>query len=127
MKCARWFVFVVAMLSAAALFAAQGDFTGYDYLGLSKPQRVNTVKMFKEEASKQGTIISKDPIFYCKKLDAFYAKHPKMVNESFVKTLKTLMIMEYDWSEKGTDRDSLARQWLGDDLYKANKARLGKK
>jgi hypothetical protein len=127
MKCARWSVFVVAMLTAASLFAAQGTFTGADYLKLGKPQRVKTVKMFKEEAGKQGAIISKDPIFYCKKLDAFYAKNPKMVSESFVKTLKTLMIMEYDWAQAGTDRDSLARQWLGDDLYKANKARLGKK
>lgn len=127
MKCARWFVFVVAMMVAASLFAAQGTFTGYDYLKLGKPQRVNTVKMFKEEAGKQGTVISKDPIFYCKKLDAFYAKNPKMANESFVKTLKTLIIMEYDWSERGVDKDALARQWLGDDLYKANKTRLGKK
>jgi hypothetical protein len=127
MKCARWFVFVVAMLTSASLFAAQGTFTGYDYLKLGKPQRVNTVKMFKEEAGKQGTTINKDPIFYCKKLDAFYAKNPKMASESFVKTLKTLIIMEYDWAQKGTDKETLARQWLGDDLYKANKARLGKK
>lgn len=127
MKFAKWSVFVVAMLSAASLFAAQGVFTGADYLKLSKPQRVNTVKMFKEEAGKQGAIISKDPIFYCQKLDAFYAKNPKMAGESFVKTLKTLAIMEYDWAQKGVDKDTLARQWLGDDLYKANKARLGKK
>ena len=127
MKCARWFVFVVAMLTATSLFAAQGAFTGADYLRLDKPQRVKTVKMFKEEAGKQGSIISKDPIFYCKKLDTFYAKNPKMMNESFVKTLKTLIIMEYDWAQRGTDKDALARQWLGDDLYKANKARLGKK
>jgi hypothetical protein len=127
MRYARWFVFVVAMMVATSLFAAQGNFTGYDYLKLSKPQRVNTVKMFKEEAGKQGAIISKDPIFYCKKLDTFYAKNPKMANESFVKTLKTLIIMEYDWSQKGVDKDTLARQWLGDDLYNANKARFGKK
>lgn len=127
MKYARWLVFVVAMLTAASLFAAQGTFTGADYLKLDKPQRVSTVKMFKEEARKQGAVISKDPIFYCKKLDTFYAKNPKMMSESFVKTLKTLIIMEYDWAQSGTDKDSLAKQWLGDDLYKANKVRLGKK
>lgn len=127
MKFAKWSVFSVTMLAAMSLFAAQGNFTGADYLKLSKPQRVNTVKMFKEEAAKQGATISKDPIFYCKSLDAFYAKNPKMVSESFVKTLKTLVIMEYDWTQKGVDKDALARQWLGDDLYKANRTRLGKK
>jgi hypothetical protein len=127
MRYARWFVFAAAMMIAASLFAAQGTFTGTDYLKLSKPQRVSTVKMFKEEAAKQGAVITKDPIFYCKKLDALYAKHPKMVNESFVKTLKTLIIMEYDWNQKGVDKDALAKQWLGDDLYNANKARLSKK
>ena len=127
MKYTRWLVCVAAMLTATSLFAAQGIFTGADYLKLDKPQRVKTVKMFKEEAGKQGAIISKDPIFYCKKLDAFYAKTPKLANESFVNTLKTLIIMEYDWSQKGVDKDLLARQWLGDELYKANKARLGKK
>ena len=127
MKYTRWCVFVITMLIAASLFAAQGTFTGVDYLRLGKPERVNTVKMFQEEAKKQGAIINKDPIFYCKKLDSFYAKNPKMANESFVNTLKTLIIMEYDWNEKGTDRETLAKQWLGDDLYKANKARLGKR
>jgi hypothetical protein len=120
----KLFMIAMAMLTAASVFAAQAAFTGFDYLKMDSKQRVNTVKIFKEEAGKQGVAIKKDPIFYCKALDAFYAKNPNMKKEPFVNVLKTLVIMEYDWDKKGVDKDALARQWLGDANYKANKARM---
>ena len=124
MKYKKSGIIIAAMLTATALFAAQAAFTGFDYLKMDKRQRVSTVKIFKEEAGKQGVTIRKDPIFYCKRLDTFYTKNPDMKKEPFVNILKTLIIMEYDWDKKGTDKDALARQWLGDKLYNANKSRM---
>ena len=124
MKNHRIAMITISMLAAASVFAAQAVFTGFDYLKMDKRQRVATVQMFKEEAGKQGATIKKDPIFYCKRLDDFYAKNPSMKKEPFVNVLKTLAIMEYDWGVKGVDKDALAKQWLGDNLYKANKSRV---
>jgi hypothetical protein len=50
-----------------------------------------------------------------------------MKDEDLTKVLKTLIIMEYDWKQKNVDRDELARQWLGEEGYKANLQRLGRK
>ena len=47
-----------------------------------------------------------------------------MKTQQLAIVLKTLIIMEYDWTQKGVDKDQLARQFLGDALYKQNKARL---
>jgi hypothetical protein len=125
MRSARFWTFAVTLFAAASVLAAQAGLTGNDYLKMSKPQRVKTVRMFKEEAAKQGVTIKKDPVFYCEKLDALYVKNPDMKNEQFVKVVKTLAIMEYDWDQRGVDKDVLAKQWLGSDLYNANKARVG--
>jgi len=34
-------------------------------------------------------------------------------------------LIEYDWGQKGLDKDLLARKWLGKELYQTNKFRLG--
>lgn len=120
-------VAVMSIVAYAAVSAAESGITGFDYLEMSKPQRVQTVKIFKEEAAKQGVTIKKDPIFYCRYLDSFYSKNPNMKKEPFVNVMKTLAIMEYDWSQRGVDKDILARQWLGESLYNANKSRVGGK
>lgn len=127
MKHARWITCVAAMTIAVVVCAEQAVFTGVDYLKLSKTQRVEAVKRFETVAKQQGITITKDPIFYCMRLDTFYAKHPAMQKESLDSVIKTLVIMEYDWSQKGVDKDTLAKQWLGNDLYTANKARINKK
>lgn len=111
---------------SASVFAAQA-FTGSDYLALDKRQRAEVVKNAKTDLAKEGVTIKKDPIFYCRSLDNFYAKNPAMKKEDFAKVLKMLIIMEYDWDQKGVDKEALAKQWLGDDLYKANKARSVKR
>ena len=59
-------------------------------------------------------------------LDNLYKKHPNLKTEEVGKTLKTMIIMQYDWEEKGVDKDTLARQWLGEELYQKNKARREK-
>ena len=122
MKLSKPFLIFASMFMAVSLFAAQ-TFTGNDYLKLGKRQRVNVVKNAKADLAKAGVTVKKDPVFYCKSLDAFYAKNPGMKKEDFAKVLKMLIIMEYDWEKKGVDKDALAKQWLGEDVYKANKAR----
>ncbi len=126
MKSVRLAVITGLLLSAVIAYAAQGAFTGSDYLKLSGAQRAGVVKEYKALAKQEGVTIKKDDIFYCKKLDSLYAKHPDMQKENFKNVLKTLVIMEYDWSQKGVDKDALAKQWLGDAVYKANKTRVSK-
>jgi len=124
----RFTVVVLTILSLAAYSsAAETVFTGNDYLKLSKKDRVSTVSNLISGAKKGGVAIKKTPVFYCKALDNAYAKQPKIKGEPLITILKTLMIMEYDWDQKGVDKEKLARDWLGDSSYKANKTRLGAK
>lgn len=118
---------IVACIAVAAAEAGAASATGAEYLKLSKRQRVDMVKAYKDQAKKEGVTIKKEPIFYCKSLDAFYRKHPDMKKEPLANVLKTLIVMEYDWDQKGVDKEALARQALGDAAYQANKKRLGKK
>lgn len=127
MKKIVYLALVAVILCAGIVCAEQAAFTGADYLKLTGPQRVAVVNSFKANVKKQGVEIKKDAVFYCKNLDGFYAKNPKMQRETFDKIMQTLAIMEYDWSQKGIDKDDLARTWLGENTYNANKARLKKK
>lgn len=120
-------VLIGIVLAATWVFAAEAAFNGNDYLKLSKRQRVSTVSDLIQGAKKGGVIVKKDPVFYCRGLDSLYAKNPKMKSEPLVTVLKTLIIMEYDWDQKGVDKEKLARDWLGETSYKANKSRLAKK
>lgn len=115
------------MLIAACAFAAEAAITGNNYMKMPKRQRVSTVSGLISGAKTGGVTVKKTPVFYCKALDAFYAKHTNMTKQPLAIVLKTLIIMEYDWSEKGVDKDVLAKQWLGDASYKANRNRLGMK
>ena len=99
-------------------------FTGNDYLNLSKKQRVAMISKMINEAGKAGIAISKTPVYYCKAIDNFYDKSPNMKAQPFNNVFKTLIIMEYDWDQQGVDKEVLAKKWLGDDLYKSNKARI---
>ena len=118
---------IALFLIAGLSFAEESAFTGQDYLKLSKRQRVDIVTSYINDAKEGGVVIKNKPVFYCRKLDAFYDKHNDMKKESLPIVLKTLVIMEYDWQQKGVDKDKLAKEWLGDDLYTANKTRLEKR
>lgn len=117
---------LIALLAASFCFAEEAGLTGKDYLKLSKRQRMESVGDLIFDARRSGVTIKKTPRFYCEKLDTLYGKNPDMAKRPLVLDLKTLIIMEYDWQQKGMDKDKLARDWLGEELYKANKARLGK-
>ena len=60
MRSAAFKISVLVMFAASTVFAAQPGMTGNDYLKMSKPQRVKTVRMFKEETAKQGVTIKKE-------------------------------------------------------------------
>ncbi|MFA6321244.1 MAG: hypothetical protein WCY36_05235 [Candidatus Omnitrophota bacterium] len=98
-------------------------FTGNDWMKLSSSKKVTEVKAFIKDVRTQGVVVKGDPVEYCKRLDRVYQKHPNLLAQEVAKTLKTVMIMEYDWEVKGVDKDTIARQWLGEDLYNKNKAR----
>jgi hypothetical protein len=119
---------IISMLLASSVVAAdaQGQFTGSDYLKLVNRDRLQLVSVSIANVRKEGVTIKKAPVFYCQKLDSFYNTHPEHKKEAVGKVLKTLIIMEYDWAQKGVDKDTLAKEWLGDDVYKQNKHRMGR-
>ena len=111
----------------AAGLAKAASFNGNDWEKIKNAQKVEEVKAFIKTLRSQGVIVKLDPIYYCKRLDRLYVKHPKLKTEEVAKIMKNLIIMEYDWEEKSVDKDVLARQWLGEELYNKNKTRRGAK
>jgi hypothetical protein len=123
---------VIAITLAVLLFTApalaQGrEVTGNEWLKVDQKSKLVLVNDFIKQMKAQGVTISKGAEFYCKKLDRVYTKKPNLVSEPVWKVLKTAIIMEYDWKQKGVDPDQLAKDWLGDEPYKKNKARRAKK
>jgi len=116
-------LFITIFASDIFAMEANSGFTGNVWLRMSKSARLNAVKTYIASAKKDGVTIKKQPVFYCKKLDRFYEERPELVNEPVSKVLKTTIIIQYDWSESGVDKDKLAKEWLGEDLYQANKKR----
>jgi hypothetical protein len=92
--------------------------TGADWLKVNKKAREQLVTSFIQDMKKEGVIITKSPVFYCKKLDALYERKTNLLGDPVWKVLKTAMIMECDWSVKGKDPDVVAKEWLGEKLYK---------
>lgn len=115
---------LLCFFAGTAFSQAAQPVTGKEYLKLSKKEREQIVASFIKDIKKQGVTVSKNAVFYCNRLDSLYAKTPRLLIEPVWKVLKTAMIMEYDWKEKGVDPDKLAKEWLGDKVYKRNKARL---
>ena len=130
----RDFVFFISIISIlifslflGPLLAKAASFNGNDQEKMKNARKVEEVKVFIKALRSQGVIVKLDPVYYCKRLDRLYLKHPNLRKEEVAKTLKTLMIMEYDWEEKGVDKDALAKEWLGEELYNKNKTRRGVK
>ena len=121
-------IIVLIVLTYSTLSPAQPapHFSGQDYLNLSYQKRAEVIASFIEHGKERGITISRSPIFYCRKLDIFYAKHEDFAKEALFTVLKTLIIMELDWDQKGVDKDILARKWLGEELYQTNKFTLNK-
>lgn len=122
------FLLVISLFASAAFAQnAANQFTGNDYLSTSKQNRIQSVTSLISDARQGGVTIKQSPVSYCMKLDSFYGKHPDMKNQPLAVVLKTLIVMEYDWSQKGVDKEQLAKEWLGDKIYQENKTRLIKR
>ena len=118
---------LVVMTFCASLAFAQGSpATGNEWLKVDKKAREQLVISFIQSMNKEGVTISKSPIFYCKKIDNLYAKRPNLLIDPVWKVLKTAMIMECDWKVQGKDPDAVAKDWLGDKLYKRWQEKWGK-
>jgi len=124
-------IFLIGVISVSlflgAVVAKAAQFTGEHWTRMKNAQKVEEVKAYIKTLGSQGVVVKLDPVYYCKRLDRLYVKHPELKKEEVARTLKTLMIMEYDWEEKGIDKDVLAKEWLGEKLYEKNKARREKK
>ncbi len=119
-------VFLFTSLSFAQTASDTKVFNGDNWLSMSKRDRVAVIKSFVSSASKKGITIKKSAVFYARKLDNLYSKEDAR-KEQVANTLKTFMIMEYDWAEPGISKEENAKKWLGDDLYKKNKERIASK
>ena len=122
---------IVALLlttfCASLAHAQQGaPATGKEWLKVDKKAREQLVSSFIQQVKKEGVTISKDPVFYCKKLDSLYAKKPNLTADPVWKVLKTAAIMQCDWKVQGKSADEIAKDWLGDDLYKKWLKKWGK-
>lgn len=115
-------IFLICSLSFAG--HATPNFSGQDYLDLSRSQRADAIASFIEASKLRDVTIRNNETFYRDKLDIFYAEHPDFIDEALFVVLKTLVVMEYDWDQKGLDKDFLARKWLGEELYHTNNLRL---
>ena len=109
---------------SGGVLAEDEGFTGDSWRSISQEERAALITNFIDKAKEQGIIITGSALHYCDMLDTFYEQHPEWREEDVGKALKTLMIMEYDWEEPGVDKDELARSWLSEEVYKANKARF---
>ncbi len=97
------------------------NFLGKDYTGLNEGMRKKLLSLFIRAGTEEWVTISKSPEYYADKFVAFYNSHKNLESQPFLDVLLTLIIMEYDWSEEGIDKEALAREYLGDSLYKANR------
>lgn len=109
---------LLVALCATFLYAQDKAATGSEWLKVSKKDGIQLVASFMQDMRKQGVTISKDAKFYCKKLDRLYERKPNLSSDPVWKVLKTAMIMERDWNVKGKDADTIAKEWLGEKLYK---------
>ncbi|MDD5428537.1 MAG: hypothetical protein PHI58_04795 [Candidatus Omnitrophica bacterium] len=129
-KAHKIFLAAVSIFVFAFIFSAAADaalFTGNDWMKLSNAKKVAEVKAFISDVRSQGIVVKGDPVEYAKRLDRVYKKHPDLLAKEVAKTLKTVMIMDYDWEIKGMNKDTIAKQWLGEELYNKNKLRREKK
>jgi len=110
-------------LRESGVNSTAAGFTGAGYLALTENKRASLINRFINAGKEERVTIAKGFIFYYEKLRNAYSRHPEIGRERLVDTMTTLIVMEYDWSEPGIDKDTLARQYLGDEVYNANRNR----
>lgn len=74
--------------------------------------------------NEQGVKISKTAMHYVDMIDGISQQNPDLLKRPFKDVIKFLAIMEYDFNN-GQNKDTLARQLLGEKVYSVNRQRLG--
>ena len=94
---------MVLLIYGSYLFAAEfaPHFSGQDYLNLSYQKRAEVIASFIEHGKLRGVTITKGPVFYCRNLDTFYAKHPDFAKEALFTVIKTLIIISMTGTRRG--------------------------
>jgi hypothetical protein len=83
-----------------------------------------TIAEYMDLFRSQGVMLRKPPTYYAQLIDTMFAENQDLTQRPFPEVLKLAAILEYDY-DVGVDRDVLARQFLGEQLYQQNKQRLG--
>ena len=91
---------------------------------LDPQAKVLTVDRWIHQYQEKGITISKPPLFYSQIIDGISQQNPSLLNQPFDKLLQFMAIVEYDF-DNGTDRDQLAKKFLGEQAWKSNRHRLG--
>ena len=86
--------------------------------------KVLTVDRWIHQYQEKGVTISKPPLYYAQMIDGLSQQNPAMLNQPFDKLLQFMAIVEYDF-DNGTDKDQLAKKFLGEQVWKSNRHRLG--
>ncbi|HOW36546.1 MAG TPA: hypothetical protein PL155_09060 [Candidatus Omnitrophota bacterium] len=88
--------------------------------------KVMIVAKYVELYRQNRIVITKPSAYYVMRIDQLAQENPTLLNNPFDKVLLIAAVMDYDFNN-GTNKDSLAYQVLGPQLYQQNKQRLGMK
>jgi len=87
--------------------------------------KVVIVDKYIEWFKQRGISIQNPPIFYVQMLDSMSQDNPEFLKSPFEGVLRTMAIIEYDFNN-GRDKDLMAQEELGEEVYQKNKERLGR-
>ena len=82
-----------------------------------------TVSEYIGRYQKEGVKITQPPAHYIQLIDQLADGNPQMLQRPFGELLQILAIVDYDF-DNGMDKDSLAKQVLGEEGYEQNKKRF---
>ena len=82
-----------------------------------------TVSEFIGRYQKEGVKINQPAAHYVELIDQMLQQNPQMLERPFGELLQILAIIDYDF-DNGMDKDSLAKQVLGEAGYQENKKRI---
>jgi hypothetical protein len=88
-----------------------------------KPKEV-TVQRQIDQYKEQGVILKKSASYYVDRIDAILEQNPEMKQYPLRNILRVLAVMDYDFNN-GENKDLMAMEVLGADLYLKNKKRPG--
>ncbi len=88
--------------------------------------KVATVDRYIEWYKQRGVIIKNPPIYYVQMIDAMTKSNDSLLKVPFEEVLKRVAIIEYDF-DNGRDKDLMAREILGEEMFQRNKKRFNRR